>query len=189
MAKCMLCKTRKGQRECQMAGAAVCSVCCGQHRQKEACEGCHYYREIAPKASIRDYRAIPRFSPERMNADLELQSYSNTIESALCLWDRSMDCALSDNSALTVLERLLDRYHFKEDTVQTLDKPSLRGFDMVLSAIRKDLGDLSDETLVKILGVIYFVARRRARGGRDYFEVINRYVGMRAGPGVRILKM
>ncbi len=122
-----------------------------------------------------------------MRADLELQSYANTIESALCLWDCSMDCALSDNSALTVLERLLDKYPFKDDTVQTLEKPLLRGYDLVLSAIHNDLGDLSDQMIVKILGVIYFVARRRARGGRDYFEVIHQYVGMRAGPGMRIL--
>jgi hypothetical protein len=172
-----------------MAGAMVCSICCGQHRQKEACEGCIYYRDIALIKPARDYRAVPRFSPARMNDDLELQSYANTIESALCLWDRSMNGALSDNSALLVLERLLDKYHFMEDTVETMEIRLRRGYEMVLSAIRADLGDVSNEILVKILSVIYFVARRRARGGRDYFDIINRYVGMRAGPGLRILGM
>jgi len=139
--------------------------------------------------SVRNYGAIPRFSPESMSADPKLQSYAYKIESALCLWDRSMDCALSDNSALTVLERLLDKYHFKEDTGPILEKTLLRGYDLVLSAMQRDLGDLSDEMIAKILGVIYFVARRRARGGRDYFDVIHRYVGMRAGPGMRIFEM
>jgi hypothetical protein len=69
MAKCGLCGARKGQRECRMAGDFVCSSCCGRHRRKAACEDCIYYRERAPMESVRDYRAIPRFSPERMSAD------------------------------------------------------------------------------------------------------------------------
>jgi hypothetical protein len=118
---------------------------------------------------------------------LNLQSYAHTIESVLCLCDNSMQATLDDNSAFQVLERLLDRYHFKEDTAENLDEPLRNGFEMVSSAINDDLVDVSNGVLVKVFSVIYFVARRRAGGGRDYFEVIHRYVGMRLGPGTRIL--
>ena len=187
MAKCAICKTRKGSRACKMTGATVCSVCCGQHRQKEACQGCVYFRDIIPSRPIRDYGAVPRFPTREMADDLELQSYAHTIESALVLWDNSMRRTLDDSSALRVLERLLDRYHFKEDAAETIDEPLRHGFELVVSAIHQDLADVSNEVLVRILSVIYFVARRRARGGRDYFNLIHQYVGMRAGPGVRIL--
>jgi len=188
MAKCAICDSRKGQRTCKMAGAMVCSICCGQHRQKEACQGCTYYRDV-PIKPTRDYRDVPRYSTQTMEDDLELQSYAHMIESALCLWDRLMNGTLNDNSALRVLERLLDRCYFKDDTADTLEEPLRRGFEIVWSAINEDLADISNDKLVKILGVIYFVARRRARGGRDYFHVIHQYVGLRLGPGMRILNL
>ena len=123
-----------------------------------------------------------------MEDDSDLQSVSNSIESALCLWDQSLKCALTDDSALRVLEILLDRYYFKE-TTEIAEEPIRTGCKMVLAAIRTDLSAIPEEILIKILGVIYFVAKRRARGGRDYFDVIHKYVGMRAGPGVRILEI
>ena len=123
-----------------------------------------------------------------MEDDLDLQSISNTIESTLCLWDRSLEGSLNDDSALRVLERLLDHYYFK-DAIKIAEEPIGIGYEMVLDAIRNDLSDISEETIIKVLGVIHFVARRRAKGGRDYFHVIHKYVGSRAGPGMRILKM
>jgi hypothetical protein len=123
-----------------------------------------------------------------MEDNLDLQSISNSIESALCFWDQSFKGALNDDSALRVLEGLLDRYYFKE-TVEIAEEPVRTGYEMVSDAIRNDLSDIPEETIIKILGVIYFVAKRRARGGRDYFNVIRQYVGVRAGPGVRILKI
>lgn len=186
MTKCVMCKSKKGQRVCKLADGLVCSACCGQHRQRESCQGCLYYREIK---SIRNYGAVPRFSTSRMEADLDLQSYANTIESALCLWDHSMQGALKDDSALKVLERLLDRYHFKEETVEIAGEPVRNGVELVLSAIERDLSDVPDEVIVKVVSVIYFVAKRRSKGGREYFDIIHKYVGVRVGPGTRILRM
>jgi hypothetical protein len=169
-----------------MANALVCSLCCGEHRRAEACQGCVYYKEVGPVR--RDYRVVPRFSPETMQADWGLQDISNAIESALCLWDQSFERGLNDDSALKVLELLLDHYYFKE--AASLTEALIKtGYQMVLDVIRNDLSDIPEETIIKILGAVYFVAKRRARGGRDYFEVIHKYVGQRAGPGLRILEM
>ena len=186
MVKCVLCGSKKGQRQCKLGNALVCSLCCGQHRQEERCQGCVYYKEA--KVIRRNYSIVPRFSTQTMEDDLDLQSVSNSIESALCFWDQSLQCALTDDSALRVLERLLDRYYFKE-TAEIAEEPIRIGYKMVLDAIRSDLSAIPEEIIIKILGVIYFVAKRRARGGRDYFNVIHKYVGVRAGPGIRILEM
>jgi len=124
-----------------------------------------------------------------MDDDLDLQSYASVIESALCLWDDSNGRASTDSSALRVLEHLLDKYHFHEDTAETLDGTLRRGYETVLSAMAKDLRDIPADVIVKILSVIYFVARRRARGGRDYFDVIHTFVGRRLGPGMRLLDL
>jgi hypothetical protein len=121
-----------------------------------------------------------------MEDDWDLQSIANSIEATLCLWDQCCQNMLTDDFALIVLERLLDLYYFKE-MVEISEEPIKTGFQMVLNVIQNDLRDIPEETLVKILGVIYFVAKRRAKGGRDYFNVINEYVGVRAGPGIRIL--
>lgn len=60
---------------------------------------------------------------------------------------------------------------------------------MVSDAIRNDLSDIPEGKLFRILSVVYFVAKRRAKGGRGYLDVIHKYVGVRTGPGIRILKM
>jgi hypothetical protein len=122
-----------------------------------------------------------------MNNDLDLQSIANSIESTLSLWDQSCKGSLKDEHALRVLESLLDRCYFK-DTVEIIEEPIKTGYQMVFDVIRNDLSDIPEEKIVRILGVIHFVAKRRAKGGRDYFDVIDKYVGVRAAPGVRILK-
>jgi hypothetical protein len=185
MAKCAMCGSRKGQRQCKWENGLVCSLCCGQHRNAEKCEGCVYYKE--PKPVTRNYGVVPRFSTQTMDDDLDLQSIANAIESTLCLWDRSCKGTLKDDSALQVLESLLDLYYFK-DTVEITEEPVKTGYQMVLDVILYDLSDIPEEKIVRILGVVHFVAQRRAKGGRDYFDVINQYVGVRAAPGVRILK-
>ena len=94
---------------------------------------------------------------------------------------------MNDSSAIKVLEMLLDRYHYKDCEVVETDSLVLEGFEMVLQSMAEDLPDTPAETIVKILGVIHFVARRRTRGGWEYFDVIHEYVGLRGGPGIRIL--
>jgi|WetSurMetagenome_2_1015567.scaffolds.fasta_scaffold38313_2 hypothetical protein len=186
MAKCAMCGSRKGQRQCRLGNGLVCSLCCGLNRQAEKCAGCVFYKD--PKTITRNYKDVPRFSTQAMNDDMDLQSIANSIESTLCLWDQSCNGTLKDDAAIKVLQSLLDLYHFKE-TVEIAEEPVKTGYQMVLDAIRNDLSDIPEETIIKILSVVHFVAQRRAQGGRDYFDVINNYVGVRAAPGMRILKM
>jgi hypothetical protein len=184
MAKCFFCNVRKGKRKCLLGTGLVCSQCCGETRTKEQCEGCTYYQE--PKPVQRRYLDVPRFSVEAMDRSFDLQDYANVVESALCLWDTYFDKSLSDESLLRVLELLLDRYHFEETSVTTDNGVLQEGFDTVIKAINEDLQHVPKMTLVQILGVVYYVARRRA-SGRDHWTILHRHVGVRVGPGLRAM--
>jgi hypothetical protein len=121
-----------------------------------------------------------------MDTFSDLPTYSNTIEGTLCRWDYDHDEILDDGMAMKVIEMLLDKYHFGDLEVSTTDVLLQEGFQMVVASIEKDLLGVPNDTIVKILGVIYFVAKRRSTGRREYFEVIHSYVGRRLGPGMRV---
>ena len=182
--KCAICLSKKGQRDCRMTGSQVCSLCCGQNRKQSACSGCEHY--IDPKL-CRNYGRIPYFSSMEMQDDLTLQSYSNSIEATLCLWDNSFHNRLRDEAALKVLEMLLDKHFFHDDAVSAADDVLQKGFEMVSTSIKEDLAALSNETLNKIISVIHFVAKRRSKGGREYLDFIRKLVGFRIAPGVRVM--
>ena len=184
MAKCALCNSRKGKRECRMVNAPICSLCCGQSRKYETCEGCSHYRDVQ---SNRRYSGIPKFSTAEMNADMELQSYANTIEATLCLWDQTSPTRLRDDTALRVLELLLDRYHFRDENVSVTEAVLFKGLEKVTNSINQDLADVPEEVIAKVIGVVYFVAKRRSKGGREYLDFIHQLVGVRVGSGVRVL--
>lgn len=181
--KCPVCNGRKGKRKCLREEGLICSQCCGETRNAEACPGCEFYRDVV---SLRRYGDAPRFSTAEMESDFELQTYSNTIEGALGLFDHNNRSSLNDSLALEVLEKLLDRYHFHDAEVVCGEELVQAGFDLVLHAKSEDLADVPEEILVRILGVIRFVAKRRTHGGREYFNIIQQYVGTRIGPGVRL---
>jgi hypothetical protein len=122
-----------------------------------------------------------------MESDFQLQSYANTIEGALCSWDHLHDMSLSDASMLSVVEMLLDEYYYHDSGTSSTDALLREGYGMVTQAISEDMADVPQDTLVKILGVIHFVARRRTRGGREHLRVLQQYVGLRVGPGMRLL--
>lgn len=184
MAKCAKCNRTKGKRECHLMGGWVCSLCCGQTRKEETCNGCKHYKSAS---SQRRYSSIPRYSTQDMEFDLELQSSANSIEATLVLWDQHHQRRLRDSSVLRLLEILLDRYHFSDTNLDISEEILEEGVSMVAMSISQDLSDVSDEEIVKILAVIYFVASRRSRGNREYLDFIHHYIGMRAGPGIRIL--
>ncbi len=185
MPKCSICESRKGKRTCALTSGLVCSQCCGEARGKPECEGCRFFRSAK---DLRRYDRVPRFSVQEMDTPTELPGYGNTIEGALCMWDFNHEQRLNDALALRVIEMLLDKYHFGDSDVSSTHNLLQEGFEMVVSAIEQDLNNVPNDTIVKVLGVIYFVAKRRAQGRRDYFEVIHRYVGLRAGPGIRVLR-
>jgi hypothetical protein len=122
-----------------------------------------------------------------MESDLQLQSYADSIEGALCLWDCSHEMSLRDSSMLGVVEMLIDKHYYHElGTSLTDDSLLQEGYDIVNRAISEDMADVLPDTLVRILGVIHFVAQRRTRGGREHFDVLQQYVGLRLDTGTHL---
>ena len=183
--KCPLCNSRKGKRKCVVTDASICSLCCGEKRKEETCLSCSFYR--AP-SSIRKYSDVPSFSTIQMEAVHELQDYANTVESAICTFDRQTNYTINDPVAIRIIELLLDKYHFNDETMLFDNELIESGFDLVDNAIEKDLSDVPVETIVKILKVIHFVAKRRTTGRREYLKIIHSYVGEYVAPGLRILQ-
>ncbi|TAN47134.1 MAG: hypothetical protein EPN21_18430 [Methylococcaceae bacterium] len=184
MAKCRLCNLRQEKRKCHLVQGMICSLCCGQKRNKVECEGCVFYKEADPR---KKYSGIPRYTPQEMDGDFGLQDYSNAIEGSLCAFDSETGNKMKDESAIKILELLLDKYHFKEETTEFSDNFIEQGFAQVKATIDMDLRHVPEEEIVKILSAIRFVADRRAQGGRDYLAIIHKYVGKRVAAGVRIL--
>lgn len=184
MTKCPVCSSRKGKRKCLVTKTIICSVCCGETRKSDTCEGCSHYQASSLK---RRYSDVPSYSPKIMDENFHLQDYSNVIESTLCAFDNANDNRVTDEMVIRILELLLDKYHFKDNTVHTDDNLLWQGFQQIVEAITTDLPDIPEETLIKIIAVIYFVAKRRSKGKREYLELISQMVGARVASGIRIL--
>ena len=181
MAKCLICNSRKGKRQCILKDGSVCSLCCGTTRSKELCEDCSYYQD--PKLT-RNYKQVPAFTVQMMDDNPDLQTYANAIESALCSVDKFTN-EISDKVALRILELLIDKYHFDDPPAKFGDVALENGFREVDKAI---IEDIPSEAITKILGVIYRVANRRSCGNREYLDFIHKYVGLRVASGVRALQ-
>lgn len=184
MAKCSICGSRKGKRRCKISDTLICSLCCGESRQADTCSGCIFFKE--PKAE-KKYTNLPMIPLPQMENDIELQSYANAIESTFCSFDQSENRMLKDPTILSILELLLDKYHFNQQPVEIEDKMVGKGFSQVLRSIGQDLADVPTETLTKIIGSIYFVAKRRSEGNREYLDFIHDYVGIRIAGGLRLI--
>ncbi len=118
---------------------------------------------------------------------MDLESYGNAIEGALCTYDIENGYRLKDSDAIKIIELLIDIHHFGDQQVDTDNQLIANGVDCVEKAITKDLREVSNEEIVKILGVIRFVARRRTKIGREYMNTVHQYVGQRIAPGLRLL--
>jgi len=183
MAKCSICNSRKGKRKCLIADGLVCSLCCGNTRTEEACSECVFYQKPKKK-----YNEVPAYSVSEMDGNMELESYGNSIEGALCAYDIENEGKLNDSDAIRIIELLIDKYHFQDQEIEQEHQTIVNGFNYVDKSIREDLKDVENEKIVKVLGVIRFVAKRRTKTGREYMNVIHQYVGQRVGSGIRILK-
>lgn len=181
MAKCPICNSRKGKRRCIIVDGLICSLCCGNTRKEDTCSECVFYRK--PK---RNYNDAPRYAAYEMDGNDELESYGNSIEGALCSYDK--DHHIDDGDAIRIIELLIDKYHFKDKPATEETKKISDGYEYLEDIVRRDLNELDDERIVKILGVIRFVAKRRTEKGREYMEIIHQYVGQRIAPGIRLLQ-
>ncbi len=184
MAKCSICNSRKGKRHCRISDTYICSLCCSESRKADTCTGCNHYRDPRPQNKYKD---LPMFPLQRMANDPELESYANLIEGTLCAFDRSVGKQITDKTALRILELLLDKYYFKNSIILPEDELLEKGFTMLEIAIDRELSDISDEIISRIIGTIYFVARRRSKGNREYLDFIHDYVELRIADEMRII--
>ena len=127
------------------------------------------------------------YSLQMMEDRQDLQDYANAIESALCAFDHSLGNQVNDDTVLKILELLLDTYYFKENNITSNDEIVDNGFAFVSAKVKEDLCEISEEVITKIIRTIYFVAKRRTKGQREYLDFIHQYVGIRLGKGMRIL--
>jgi len=182
MAKCPICNSRKGKRQCLIVDTPICSLCCGNTRKVETCSECRFYKK--PK---RKYNEVPAYSVSQMDGNMELEAYGNAVEGALCSYDIKNGKMLKDSDAIRIIELLIDMYHFGDNQIDTDSKIIANGINYIEDIISKDLKGINNEIIVKILGVIRFVAKRRTKTGREYMNIIHQYVGQRIDTGVRIL--
>jgi len=120
---------------------------------------------------------------------MELEIYGNAVEGALCAYDIEFGNQLNDSDAIRIIEILMDIRYFGDQQIDTDNQLIAKGVHYVEQSIREDLADVSNEVIIKILGVIRFVARRRTNRGREYMDIIHQYVGQRVGSGVRLLPL
>lgn len=180
--KCPLCNSRKGKRKCLITEGNICSLCCGQSRKEATCQGCVFYQEQRP---TRKYNEVPSYTTKQMESSDELQGYSFTIERAIFDFDQATHCIMKDPDAITIIERLIDKYYFKDETLRFEDALIEKGFNFVQKAMEDNhFANIPEDIVVKVLGVLRFVARRRTTGKREYLKIIEEYIG----PFMRIPK-
>ena len=184
MAKCAICNQRKGKRICQMTDGVVCSLCCGQNRNPDSCAGCEFLKD---PAQSRRYSSVPRFSTSEMDMDLDKQQWTNAIESAIVAFDLEKNRQLQDADLLRILELLLDKLYFDDDQAEWDDRVKKEGYGDVIATIMEDCEEADPTELIKCIGIVRHVAKRRSRGRREQLDFLHHYVGPRVGPGARMM--
>ena len=58
IAKCPICNSRKGERQCLIAGSFVCSLCCGNTRKADLCLECRFYQQPKRKYMLQNDQTI-----------------------------------------------------------------------------------------------------------------------------------
>lgn len=125
-----------------------------------------------------------------MTDNSELEYAANVIEGAICGFDLSQKHVTNDMFYESTMQRLLDLYHFRDETLSFTDNMEKEGTTFIEAAIRKDLPTVPDEILVKIIGTVYRSIKRHNNGGRnsrEYIDFIYQHVGIRVESGVRVL--
>ena len=180
--KCPICTTKKGKRSCKLTTTCICSLCFGANRKAEPCEGCSFYHP--PK---KEYKHIPFYYPSEMDGYSEREDISDVIERTLATFDYATEDQLKDNDAIQILEMLLDLYYFGDETIPESSSPLVEeGFRKVFNSIHDNLSRVSHEELSKIIGAIWFVAKRRTTGQREYLSIIRQHVGICLDNNVRL---
>ena len=175
MAKCILCNARKGKRKCFVHEGFICSLCCGKIRSSEKCVGCAYFQN---EKSNRKYNNIGYYSLQKMAEDTRLQDSAQVIESAICKFDLDQNRCLNDRLIIKILERLMDKYHFKDDPIKFSNDLVTKGFTAVDNVVQEQLSSLSFEECAAFFETIYRSVLRRTVRDREYLSFIHSQFGI-----------
>ena len=179
MAKCPVCNVSKGKRNCRIREAWVCPQCCATNRDAEKCGDCGFF-----KPPSRDYNHLPRYNTGEMEDSDERQQISFPIEAAVCSLDREREFKLRDSQAIAIFELLLDIYAFGDSKEKLANRIDELGCASVVELVEKELRAVDRGEIVKVLGAVHFVARRRNIGGRHHMDVLETHCGAFHGPGL-----
>ena len=185
MAICSICQSRKGKRKC-LKGGVVCSQCCGETRGPETCTGCSFFTGGATR---KNYRSVPYYETSQLANSFGLQDVSNVIESTLCAFDVQGNGQFTDQTAMRLIELLLDVHHFKEASPVIENQTLGALFAEMGQIIAQDMAEVDEQELVKVLASVYRSIQRRTNGGSAYLNFIRDYVGPRVGSGMRAVPM
>lgn len=175
MAKCTVCNSRKGKRKCKATGTFICSLCCGQSRTEAKCDGCSFLKSAAIS---RNYRSAPYYSTQEMANNPELGSIADVVELSLCQIWANDHLHVDDGTAARLVELMLDKYHFKDETPRT-DTPVLEeGLRFFSQNLDKKLAHIHPEQLVKVLSAVYRSIQRRTVGGTSYLQFVSQFNGI-----------
>jgi hypothetical protein len=172
MAKCNICKSRKGKRKCISTNALVCSLCCGETRNSEQCTGCSYYKDAS---EIRKYNKVPHFTIKEMDYDFELQNIAELIEKGICIIDDEHN--IDDSIAIRFIELLLDKYYYKDQTVSFNTNLEEKGFSFIHEHLEKNYKDLPADQIYKVLSTVLRSIKRHNNGTRDYLNFAHQFAG------------
>ena len=184
VAKCAVCNSHKGKRQCPLKSALICSLCCGTTRDGDRCGGCVFF-----KPPSRNYDRLPRYSTSQMDSSEHLQRISFPIEAAICSLDRTRNFGLKDAQAIGIFEVLLDIYAFGETKEALAGRIRDLSCESVVDLVERELSPANRDEIAKVLGAVRFVARRRAIGGRHHVELLHRYCGAFVRPGVGLRRL
>ena len=178
MAKCTVCDSRKGKRKCKSSGTFICSLCCGETREQEKCEGCSF---ILPVSASRNYRSVPYFTTEDMADSLELERIAENIETTLCrVWAADSE-NVNDRIVARLVEMMIDRYHFKDEKQPIMELAIDSAYQLLSQAVSKELKHVPAEKLVKVLAAVYRSIQRRSKGGSSYLEFVGHFTQISPG--------
>lgn len=184
MAKCTICKSKKGKRKCKADDTFICSLCCGQSRNQDKCAGCSFYKNPALQ---RNYRKVPFYEIPQMSGSIELEDIGNVIESTLCSMALESNELFQDKDAIKLIELFFDKYHFKDEELRFADTLQKKNFHEIIEVCAQDLPSITHDELVKVMAAIYRSIQRRTNGNREYLQFAQQYVGARVASGTRIL--
>lgn len=111
-----------------------------------------------------------------MDSNLQLQNISEIIERELCRFDKGY--VIVDETAKRIIERLLDKYHFRESSIVFENNFEKVGFVSVKNLIEKNRREIPDEVIVKVFGAILRSIKRHTNGKREYLDFIDHFVGI-----------